>query len=159
MGFTLRVTDSMAELQDLEDEFDRNLSGYGRQLAMGAMRGQRQAFESRYGADPDARSHGESFLHLIQERVHGPGFFLLDEPETPLSPIHQLTLLSMLKLYMEDGCQFIVATHSPILMALPGAEILSLDHTPIRSLAWDEVEHVTLTRSFLNDPDSFLRHL
>ncbi len=159
MGFTLRVSDSMAELQELEDEFDRNLSGYGRQLAMGAVRGQRNAFESRYGEDPDARSHGESFLHLIRERVHGPGFFLLDEPETPLSPIHQLTLLSMLKLYVEDGCQFIIATHSPILMAFPQAEILSLDHTPIKTLAWDQVEHVTLTRSFLNDPESFLRHL
>jgi len=159
MGFTIRVSEGMDELKALEAEFDQNLSGYGRDLATGAVRGQRKAFEERYGEDPDARSHGESFLNLLKERVHGPGFFLLDEPETPLSPIHQLTLLSMLKLYVEDGCQFIIATHSPILMAFPGATILSFDHTPIRQLTWDQVEHVSLTRSFLNDPESFLRHL
>lgn len=83
----------------------------------------------------------------------------LDEPETPLSPIHQLSLLSLIMNAVGNDCQFIIATHSPLMMALPGATILSFDPPPICSIAWDEVEHVTIMRAFLNDPKSYLRHL
>jgi predicted ATPase len=159
IGFTHRVTDELEELKNLESHFDESLSGYGRQLATGAMRGQRNALKDRYGENPDARSHGEWFINVIQERIHPGGFYLLDEPETPLSPIHQLSLLSILKDSVENGSQFVIATHSPILMALPGASIYSFDHTPIQPIAWDEVEHVSITRAFLNDPESYLRHL
>lgn len=158
IGFTRRVSADIAELAELEDHYDKTLEGYGRQLARGAARGQRVALESRYGKNPDARSHGEWFLEIIKSRIHDDGLYLLDEPETPLSPIHQLSLLSLLQDQASRNCQFIVATHSPILMALPGATILNFDQR-IEPIAWEDVEHVAVTRAFLNDPESFLRHL
>ncbi len=87
------------------------------------------------------------------------GLYLLDEPEAPLSPQRQLALLSILKEMTAEDAQFIIATHSPILMALPGAVILSFDRAPVRAVAYDEVEHVSLTRDFLNRPEAFLKHL
>ena len=83
----------------------------------------------------------------------------MDEPETPLSPIHQLTLLAIIKEKIDEGCQFIIATHSPMLMAFPGAQILSLDQNPIRQLEWEEVEHVRLMKRFFQDPKNYLRRL
>lgn len=158
IGFTRRLMESMSELSDMEAHFDKSLSGYGKLLATGAMRGQRMAMENRYGENPDARSHGEWFIDMIKSRIHDNGLYLLDEPETPLSPIHQLSLLSIIKDQASRNCQFIIATHSPILMALPGARILNFDNR-IESIEWQDVEHVAITRAFLNDPDSFLRHL
>jgi predicted ATPase len=114
----------------------------------------------RYGEDGlDAYSHGESFLALFQSRFVPSGLYLLDEPEAPLSPLRQLALLSAIKAMVEQEAQFIIATHAPILMAFPGAEILSFDQPPIHPVAFDDLEHVKLTRDFLNNPDSFLRHL
>ena len=95
----------------------------------------------------------------MQERINRPGLYLLDEPETPLSPIHQLTLLSLLKALVNSGAQFIIATHSPILMAFPDADILNMDKVEIEKIAWEDVEHVAITRAFLADPEAYLRHL
>ena len=159
-NFTRRVNQTGAELEEMAGEFERGgLKGYGLRLAQGVVRGQRHALTSRYGEDADARSHGESFLQLFQSRFVPGGLYLLDEPEAPLSPQRQLALLAMLKEMSERDSQFVVATHSPILMALPGADILSFDHPPVRRVLYDEVEHVSLTRDFLNNPEAFLRHL
>ena len=84
---------------------------------------------------------------------------MLDEPEAPLSPLRQLTLLSMIKHMVAAGCQFVIATHSPILMAFPGAEILSFDERPLQAVPYESLEHVVVTRSFLADPEQYLRHL
>ncbi len=115
--------------------------------------------EARYGKDLDARSHGESFLQLFKARFVPNGFYILDEPEAPLSPVRQLALIAMMKDMVEQGCQFLVATHSPILMAYPGATILSLDDVPMKKIAFDDIEHVKIMRMFLNDPDNFLNRL
>lgn len=116
--------------------------------------------ESRYGADPDARSHGEQFLAFFQARIAPGGLHLLDEPEAPLSPQRQLAFLSLLKDAAEQrGCQFVIATHSPILMALPGASIVDFDAAPPRAVAWDALGSVRLVRDFLNAPERYLRHL
>lgn len=161
-GFTNRVTREMGELRSLEQEFSEKFEdgSYGQKLAMGTARGQRAGLAARYGEDPDARSHGESFLDLLLERVKPGGLYFLDEPETPLSPARILGLIALIKDRVADDCQFVIATHSPILMAFPGADIrlFSPDGT-IRPAAWDEVEHVSLTKAFLNDPENFLRRL
>jgi predicted ATPase len=121
-------------------EFEREgLKGYGLRLAQGVVRGQRGALAARYGEDADARSHGESFLNLFQSRFVPGGLYLLDEPEAPLSPQRQLALLALLKGMTGQDSQFVVATHSPILMALPGADILSFDRAPVRRVRYDEV--------------------
>lgn len=158
-GFAKRVNRTSAELEEMAVDFEKELKGYGLSLAQGVVRGQRSALVSRYGEDADARSHGEGFLQLFQSRFVPGGLYLLDEPEAPLSPQRQLALLSMLKGMVAQDSQFVIATHSPILMAFPDASILSFDHAPVREIPYDEVEHVSLTRDFLADPEAFLRHL
>lgn len=113
----------------------------------------------RYIGRYDSRSHGESFLDLFTTRVRSRGLYLLDEPEAPLSPKRQLTLLALVIRAAETGAQFIIATHSPILLACPGARIFSFDAPPIHEVAYDDLEHVTVMRDFLNDPERHLREL
>nr|WP_281419750.1 AAA family ATPase [Evansella tamaricis] len=112
-----------------------------------------------YGDGLEFRSHGESFLDLFQSRFRPNGLYLLDEPEAPLSPLKQLSLISMLMEMVKENSQFIIATHSPILMALPDAEIFCLDNGEMKLVDYQEVEHVRLTKSFLEDPERYLRHL
>jgi predicted ATPase len=119
---------------------------------------QRNALTSRYGQNPDARSHGETFLALLEARLVPAGLYFLDEPETPLSPTRVLALLAMLVGAVASGSQFVIATHSPILMALPKAALWNFDRE-IRSVEYDDVEHVRVTRDFLNAPARYMRHL
>lgn len=133
--------------------------GSGKTAATGVIRVQRNKLIERYGDNPDACSHGESFLNVLKERMAPDGFYLLDEPETPLSPMRQIALLYLIHEHVLDGCQFIIATHSPILMAYPEASILLFDEGEIRKISYDEVEHVMVTRGFLNNPETYLRHL
>jgi predicted ATPase len=160
-GFTKRVADDMGGLGEVEQHFRDTMreGSFGQKLAMGVASGQRGALAAAYGADPDAGSHGETFLNLMQKRLKPGGLYLLDEPETPLSPQRQLALLALLKRCLAEECQFIIATHSPILMALPGAEILLFEGGALRSVPYDEVEHVSLTRAFLANPVRFLAKL
>jgi len=107
----------------------------------------------------DTLSHGESFLELFASRVVRRGLFLLDEPEAPLSPRRQLTMLSLLTDAVAHGAQFIIATHSPILLSFPGAVILSCDESPMKEMKYDELDLVAFTRDFLNKPERYLRHI
>lgn len=113
-----------------------------------------------YGARSlNERSHGEAFLQLIQERFRWESLFVLDEPEAALSPQRQLVLLKEMDILVRGGCQFLVATHSPILMAYPDAWIYSLDGGRFERVAWEDTDHVRTTRAFLSRPEAFLRHL
>jgi predicted ATPase len=158
-GFVQQLSETVKDHKAMEQHFDETLDGYGKMLATGAVRQQHNAITERYGNDPFARSHGELFLTLLQSRLENPGLCLLDEPETPLSPTNQIALLAMLLEAAKRGSQVIAATHSPILMALPGARIYDFDQRPPAPIAWEDVEHVAITKSFLNNPDKFLRHL
>jgi len=158
-NFTKRLQAMHQELDAQEADYEQRMKGYGLMLAKGVVRGSRDALTKRYGKDLDANSHGEAFLKLFQARFTGDGLYLLDEPEAPLSPLRQLGLLSMMKEMAGKGAQFIIATHSPILMAFPGATILSFDQPKIKAVAYEDLEHVTLTKAFLNDPENYLRRL
>ncbi len=92
-GYTGRLTSEIAELADIEQEFSQLPLGGGRDRAMGVARGERAALTRRYGDDPDAKSHGETFLALLQTRLVPRGLYFLDEPETPLSPVRVLALI------------------------------------------------------------------
>ena len=83
----------------------------------------------------------------------------MDEPEAALSPQRQLTLLAMILDLVAEGAQFIIATHSPLLLAVPGARIYSFDESPITAIPWDETDPVRLTRDFLAAPERYLRNL
>lgn len=158
-GYTGRLTSDMAELGEIEQELAKLPEGSGRDRATGMARAQRAALAQRYGADPDGRSHGETFLALLQTRLVPNGLYFLDEPETPLSPTRVLALIALLAQRVRQGCQFIIATHSPILMAMPHSVILLAETGRLRPAAWNDLEHVRVTRAFLNDPQATLRRL
>ncbi|MHB1500515.1 MAG: AAA family ATPase [Candidatus Dormibacteria bacterium] len=105
------------------------------------------------------RSHRELFLRAIQSHFRGDGLYLLDEPESALSLVGQLQLMAVIHRLQAVHSQFLIATHSPILMAFPGAEILEMSESGIHQVDYRESEQYRLTRSFLEDPDNFLRHL
>jgi predicted ATPase len=159
-GFTTRVATDMADLAAEADDLARTLpEGYGRLIATGAVRGQRQALVKSYGANPDGQSHGETFLALLRRRLAPNGLYFLDEPETPLSPTRVLALMAMIAERVRQGCQFLIATHSPILLALPGAQILLAQGGELAPIAWEDTEHVRVTRAFLNNPEATLRRM
>lgn len=117
-------------------------------------------FDSYGGRSLHSQSHGEAFLSLVLGRFPPRGLYLLDEPEAALSPSRQLALLRQIHLLAEGGSQFIIATHSPILMALPGAAILSFEEGgAIRPTAYRETGHYQVTRAFLEAPERMLREL
>ena len=105
------------------------------------------------------QSHGESFFALMTHRFGGQGFYVLDEPEAALSPARQLAMLSRMHELVQDRSQFIVATHSPLLMSYPDAWIYQINDDGIERVAYRDTEHYELTRSFLNSPESYLRGL
>ncbi len=105
------------------------------------------------------QSHGESFLALMLNRFGGNGRYILDEPEAALSPVRQLTILSRMSQLIKKKSQFIIATHSPILMAYPNALIYQIGETGIRQVKYEETEHYQVTKSFLNNPKPMLEEL
>ena len=171
-GFYLRAEDFFGyakRLAELKTGLERELaeaeirhagaSDYARSLALSPYRKELAALRARYGEGLDAQSHGESFLRFFAERFVPGGLYLLDEPEAPLSPSRQLAFLALVKdMTARDG-QFVIATHSPMLMAFPNATIYSFDAQLIRQVAYHEVEHVQIMKSFLESPQRYLRHL
>lgn len=106
------------------------------------------------------QSHGESFLSLFKHRFRKQGIYILDEPEAALSPARQLAFLALIHELVEAGiAQFIIATHSPILMSFPTATVLSLDCGSINKIDFRETEHFKLTKAFLDSPERYFKHL
>lgn len=104
------------------------------------------------------QSHGQSLMSLFKVRYRIKGLYLLDEPETALSPKSQLALLKVLRDMGKAGhAQFIIATHSPILLACPGADILSFDHVPLKKIHYEETEYYKIYKNFMQDKDKFLK--
>lgn len=111
------------------------------------------------GKSLHAQSHGESFLALFTHRFER-GLFILDEPEAALSPQRQLTFLRLLHDLTRGGqAQLLIATHSPILLAYPGATLFDLDGDAIREIDYRDTRHFLITRDFLNSPERFFKHL
>lgn len=113
-----------------------------------------------YGERPlHEQSHGESFMALMVNRFYGEGLYILDEPEAALSPSRQLAVLTRIHDLVEEKSQFIIATHSPILMAYPHAFIYSFSTKGIERIKYEETEHYQITRDFLANPQRMLHHL
>lgn len=105
------------------------------------------------------QSHGESFLSIVQNRFFGNGLYILDEPEAALSPMRLLSLMAEINGLIEKNSQFIIATHSPILMTFPNAQILEFSKEDIKSVKYQDTEHFILTKSFLENPEKMLHYL
>lgn len=112
-----------------------------------------------YGGSLHERSHGESFLALIQNRFSGNGLYILDEPESALSVANQLSLLVMIKEIADKNSQFIIATHSPILMAYPDADIYCVTDDGLKLVNYEDTEHYKLTKFFINNYRVMLNEL
>ena len=121
--------------------------------------GSPRVIEGYGGVSLHKQSHGESFMALVQNRFFGNGLYILDEPEAALSPTRILTLIAEIDALVKDNSQFIIATHSPMLLAFPEAEILELTAEGIRPIKYQDCEHYKITRSFLDDPQRTLKYL
>lgn len=109
-------------------------------------------FQELYGVESLHQcSHGESFMVTLSKKLKGNGLYLFDEPEAALSPTKQLAALSLIDKLVQNNSQFIIATHSPILMAYPNATIYQLDNSGIKSITYEETEHFMVTKYFLNN--------
>jgi predicted ATPase len=104
-------------------------------------------------------SHGEGFLEILRTRVNQKGFYLMDEPDAPLSFIASLSLAAVLHDLAASGSQAVVATHSPVVAAIPGAHLLELGPWGMRPAAWDDLSLVISWRQFMRDPHFYFRHL
>jgi predicted ATPase len=111
------------------------------------------------GVSLHEQSHGESFLAIANNRFGPGGLYILDEPEAALSPSRQIAFLKLMHDLVKRGRQLIVATHSPILMALPGAKIFKLDETGISQIAYEDTDHYRVTLDFLANRETYIRHL
>lgn len=115
--------------------------------------------DSYGGVSLHCQSHGESFLALVKNRFGGDGIYLLDEPEAALSPSRQMTLMVLMNELVGHNSQFIIATHSPILMAFPNAHVIELTDEGINSVPYRQTEHYKLTKRFLDNPEKMLEYL
>ena len=145
-GFFLRA-ESLYNVATNIDELDRQPS-FGPPL-----------IDSFGGISLHEQSHGESFLSIVQNRFCGNGLYLLDEPEAALSPMRLMTLMVEIDSLVKQGAQFIIATHSPILMTLPSAEIFEFSQDGIKCVNYRETEHYQITKRFLDDPERMLKYL
>ena len=160
LGFTRGVVRNLDDMRDIERDLNDQLSdGYGKELALATVKGQRRQLEIAYGKAPHERSHGETFLSILRQRLKPGGLYFLDEPEAPLSPAKVLELMALIRDCVALQCQFVIASHSPMLMAQPDSQILNFQGNSIRPVPWDELEHVTVLRAFLNRPELFLSEL
>ncbi len=168
-GFCFSTCDSHSELyrgirivkgirQAADGFFLRAESFYNVETEISKLFGGYEA-ELNFGGRPHQQSHGESFFSLIQNRFRGKGLYLLDEPEAALSPTRQLAMLALMRQLVLDRSQFIIATHSPILMAYPGAAIYRFSEDGIEETRYEQTEHYQITKEFLQNPERMLRIL
>jgi predicted ATPase len=138
-GFFLRA-ESFYNVATQVEDLELNLDGYG-------------------GRSLHAQSHGESFMALVQNRFRGNGIYILDEPEAALSPSRQMCLLTEIKRLVDKQSQFIIATHSPILLAYPDATIYQISGDSLQKVAYRESENYRITKQFLEQPERMLHYL
>lgn len=115
--------------------------------------------ETYGGKSLHEQSHGESFISLLNNKFRGNGLYILDEPEAALSPARQMTALAIIHELVNAKSQFIIATHSPILMAYPNSTIYWLSETGIEEIEYTKTEHYEITKTFLNQTESMLKAL
>ena len=111
------------------------------------------------GVSLHKQSHGESFMSLVENRFGGNGLYILDEPEAALSPMRMMRLLCYMQQLVNNNSQFVISTHSPILMTFPNAEILEITEAGINSVNYKETEHFLITKRFMDAPEKMIENL
>ena len=142
IGFARNIKNEIKALDAEIAEVKESWTGGDIKLTLGAIEGEKNSLISRYTKDLEAMSHGEGFLKFFTSRITGKGLYLIDEPEAALSPTRQLSLLSLIKEKVEKtGSQFIIATHSPIIMSLPDTEIFNFAEGKVSKVQYQETQH------------------
>jgi len=147
-GFFLRAESmyNVASYIDEQDSDPENKGGMPISISYG-------------GKSLHKQSHGESFLSVVENRFGGKGIYILDEPEAALSPSRLLRLMCNIKRLVDDDSQFIIATHSPMLMAFPGADVIELSEYGFESVSYRDTDHYIITKRFLDAPEKMLEDL
>lgn len=144
-----------ADLTELKGEVDDSII---KQMSE-SMNYRLHSMRKTYGENMQAFSHGEAYLKIFETRIGDKGVYLLDEPEAALSPLKQLSLLFLIMESIKKGnIQFILSTHSPIMMGIPNAVIYEIKEDAIERVNFEETEHYKITKTFLNNPEFYLRH-
>lgn len=143
-GFFLRAETTYNLATDI-DERDEDPEQWGAKI-----------IDSYGGKSLHQQSHGESFFSIFLNRFGPKGIYILDEPEAALSPSRQMSMITRMDELVKEDCQFIIATHSPILMAYPRATIYEIKNEKLNEVSYEETEHFQITQSFLNNKDKFL---
>ncbi|HEX5151707.1 MAG TPA: AAA family ATPase [Parafilimonas sp.] len=170
VGFFFRAEDFSAFLDSVEKERTKlkmqlhDLHGHVSDAIIEQMiESQNHALiqmRKQYGKDMLGFSHGEAYLEILQTRIRSKGVYLLDEPEAALSPLKQLALIVfILETLKHNNAQFIIATHSPILMGIPGARLYEIRENEMERVEFRDTEHYRITKTFLDNPEAYLRHL
>lgn len=145
-----------AQLKELEGEVPDHILTQMKENANYQIHHMRKNFGQELGS----YSHGEAYMKIIQEKIQKRGIYILDEPEAALSPSKQLSLIYHINEHLNNNnSQFFIATHSPILMSIPGANLYEITEEEMVITPLEETEHYRITKSFLNDPAMYLRHL
>jgi len=152
------IAESKAEIGRIDLEY-KDKSDYAKGMAKSPYLRTISELKSLYTRDLSQSSHGESYLDFFASRIRDNQIYLLDEPETPLSVQNQLTLMAMIMEASKRGCQFIIATHSPILAAIPNALIYEIRNDEFVKTEYEEIESINMLKQFLNDKNQFIRHL
>lgn len=149
---------SKEAIQEIDETY-KNRSEFAKSLAKMPHGRTLHEIEHLHDRNLNESSHGEAYLSFFKSRMRPGQLILLDEPETPLSFQNQLALLYLLKEGVENGSQFIIATHSPVIMAYPHATIYQFTEDGLMKTSYEQIEQVESLKHFLNNPDYFLRHL
>jgi predicted ATPase len=156
LGFVKNILRNIAELDAEMQEIKENWTGGDLDRALATLKSERIGYTDRYTENFDGMSHGEGFLRFFNNRITGKGLYLIDEPEAALSPARQLSLIKIIMDAVNTkGSQFIIATHSPIIMAMPDAQVLHFDEGIITETHYTETNHFQLTKAFIESPERF----
>ena len=149
---------SLKELERINIEY-KNKSKFALQQAQAPFSKTIYEIESMYNKDLLEQSHGQSYLDFFSSRLRENTLYILDEPEAALSFNSLLVFISFIKQYIDKGSKFIIATHSPVLLAMEEAVIYEITNNEIKKSSFDDLEQINLLKSFLKNPNSYLKHL
>ncbi len=160
IGFARNIKQQIKILDDEIAEVKADANGRNVDLTVETIEEEKQNYIQRYSRDLEAMSHGEGFLKFFMSRITAKGLYLIDEPEAALSPNRQLSLLSLIMDKVKrNGSHFIIATHSPIFMAVPDSEVFYFADGTVSKVDYKETEHYRLTKSILEDPTVVMKNL
>lgn len=153
-----RMREEAEELKRIEREYNGR-SGYAKDLARLPHASGLSAMKGMYSGELGEQSHGEGYIDFFGSRLQPHGLYLMDEPEGALSYYNQFVLMNMIADAVKRDCQFILSTHSPVLLAYPGATLYAFGNGSLTETSFAELENVSFLRDFLADPQRYLRRL